>query len=124
MVKTGMKMCGIHEPVGAAIFAQGVGETGPEGHLNPLDGIHDQKAQFPVEDVNIQNIAEGDAVVEGMRCSGRTIFLEGQEIPGEAEISDELEIVTGLVTIRDRQAPRDQQVDLLVEAERRFAVGQ
>jgi hypothetical protein len=49
MPETRNKVGRVHEPVRAIVFTHGVGDAGPERHLNSLNGVHDEKPQLPVE---------------------------------------------------------------------------
>ena len=43
-----------------------VGQRGADGNLDPLDRIHDQQPQLPIEDVAVKNLVERDAWFEIM----------------------------------------------------------
>lgn len=103
----------VQVPVRPIALGHRVGDCDPGGDLDALDGIHDQKPQLPVEDVQIQDSIERDTVAEGVGGQGGIVALEGQGIAAQAVVADEPQVVERLSPDRDLEAPLDQAVGLL-----------
>jgi len=54
------------------------GDCDPNGDLDALDGIRDQKPQLPVEDVQIPDGVERDTVAEGVGGQAGSLCWKGR----------------------------------------------
>ena len=113
----------VHVPVWTMFFAQGIGDTSSKGYLNSFDGIHDQKAQFPIENVDIQYVLEGDAFLECVWAYGRRLLLKSKKISGKTIVADITQIVPGFLSIRDNESACRQEFELFLKLKSWFAVG-
>lgn len=110
----------VQVPVRPIARGHRIGDCDPGGDLDALDGVHDQKPQLAVEDVQVQDGVEGHPVAEGVGRQGGIIALERQGIAAQAVVTDEPQVVERLSPVGNLKAPLDQAVELLVEGERRF----
>lgn len=60
-----------------------IGPAGTEGNLDPLNGVHDKKAEFTIKDIMLEDQVKISAGLEAM---SRMILLERQPISRETVI--------------------------------------
>ena len=97
-----------------------VRQRGPHRNLDPLDRIHDEQPQLPVEHVAVQNLIERDAAFEVVPVRPGAVYLKWQRVAGEAIIADVRQIVDCISRVVHRQAASDQQSELGGYAQRGF----
>ena len=64
-------------------------------------GIDCQKAQLPIEHIDIEDVVEGGARSEGV---GGSVGLEGNCVWGESIVSDVSEVSGGAIPVRDDES--------------------
>jgi len=95
----------VQVPVRPIARGHRIGDCDPGGDLDALDGVHDQKPQLAVEDVQVQDGVEGHPVAEGVGRQGGIIALERQGIAAQAVVTDEPQVVERLSPVGNLKAP-------------------
>jgi len=110
MIIAGVKDFFLEICVRAMIFGKDVGHPGSQSHLNPLNGIKNEKTEPTIEDIEIQHRFKS--------CSGPEMMfrmpdLKREGIGTEPVITDHRQIAMGAVQVRDEEPPADPLADVL-----------
>ena len=84
-----------------AVSRHCVGHRGAHRDLDSFKGIDCQKAQLPIEHIDIEDVVEGGARSEGV---GGSVGLEGNCVWGESIVSDVSEVSGGAIPVRDDES--------------------
>jgi hypothetical protein len=86
-----------------------IGPLGAQGDLDALDGINDQQTQFPVENIEFEDLIEMGA---GTALMGRVVLFEREAVGGQTIVVQMGEVMQGARSVTNLHAARNQQVEL------------
>ena len=102
-----------------AVSRHCVGHRGAHRDLDSFKGIDCQKAQLPIEHIDIEDVVEGGVRSEGV---GGSVGLEGDCVGGESIVSDMSEVPGGAIPVRDDESAFNVALNEVVLIERWFIV--
>jgi hypothetical protein len=101
-------------------MGQVISPLGSDRDFDPFNGVEDQQTQFPVENVEVQDLSKAGSGLELMGC---VVGLEGKPVGTETVIVQVLEIELGRKRIVNLHAALLQKGDLLGESRGGFCEG-
>lgn len=92
---------GIKMGVSTVAVRKMIGPLGTQGDLNAFDGVKDQQAQFPVENIVFEYLIEVGARSALM---SRVILFEGEQVGSKAIVVQVGEVMQGAVPVTNMHA--------------------
>jgi hypothetical protein len=110
--------------VGAVRQRQPVGPAGTDRNFDPLDRLHQDRAQVPVKDVDRHDIVDANTGCKFLAAGlpGQRGLFEGQPIGAEAIIADGAQSAFQMLDIGTDQAALQKQRGLIIDRGGRFIV--
>ncbi len=119
MIEMLFEMDSIQVPVGIVVaFCHGVADTGANRHLHPLQCIHDQVAQFPVEAIEGDDVRQRGAF--NKTVIGVSSALKRAHVGTETKQADDFQQRSRSFIVSNDKAAILEQLKLLVYSQRRF----
>jgi len=100
-----------------------IGERRANSDLDAFDRIHQEQAEFAIEDVAVEDGFKRRVRFEAMAICALALLLEGQSVAGEPVVADVLECVFRGDFVANRQPAFLEQLQLGAEGERGFDEG-